>query len=133
MKNIKKIWLIILVCITASVSTSCRKMSENGDLDGQWQILSIEYLADGTVTTPKGYYYCLFRSVVNLTSRTNALQAGNLIYKDRKLTLSMPYSTVEQLAPWGMNATETTFDVTRLSKDKMTLQSDYALIEFRTF
>lgn len=133
MKNIKKIWLIILVCITASVSTSCRKMSENGDLDGQWQILSIEYLADGTVTTPKGCYYCLFRSVVNLTSRTNALQAGNLIYKDRKLTLSMPYSTVEQLAPWGMNATETTFDVTRLSKDKMTLQSDYALIEFRKF
>lgn len=133
MKNIKKIWLIVLVCIIASAATSCRKMSENGDLDGQWQILSIEYLGDGTVTNPKGYYYCLFRSVVNLTSRTNPLQAGNLVYKDRKLTLSMPYSTVEQLAPWGMNATETTFEVKHLSKDKMTLQSDYALIEFRKF
>jgi len=133
MKNIKKIWLIILVCIVASASTSCRKMSENGDLDGQWQILSIEYLDDGTIINPKGFYYCLFRSVVNLTSRANPLQAGNLIYKDRKLTLSMPYSTVEQLAPWGMNATETTFEVKQLSKDKMTLQSNYALIEFRKF
>ncbi len=132
MKHLNKIKLITFLCILISVMPSCRKMAENGDLDGQWQILSIEY-SDGTITSPKGYYYCLFRSVVNLTSRANALQAGNLVYKDRELTLTMPYSTVEQLAPWGMNATQTTFDVKQLSKDKMTLQSDYALIEFRKF
>lgn len=107
-------------------------MPENGDLDGQWQILSIEY-SDGSIIQPKGYYYCLFRSVVNLTSRTNAIQSGNLTYKDRKLSLSMPYSTAEQLKPWGIDNVETTFDVKQLSGSKMTLQSDYALIELRKF
>lgn len=133
MKKIKHILIIMAIaCVVAATATSCRKMPENGDLDGQWQIMSIEY-NDGTMSNPKGMYYCLFRSVVNLTSRTHATQSGNLHYKDRKLTLSMPYSTAAMLEPWGMNSAETTFSVKQLSKDKMTLESDYSLIELRKF
>lgn len=133
MKRINHIFLIAMVCTLVSIATSCRKMPEDGDLDGQWQVMSIEYVADGTVVNPKGIYYCLFRSVVNLTSREHATQAGNLHYHDRKLTLSMPYSTPDKLAPWGINSAETTFSVKQLSKDKMTLESDYSLIELRKF
>lgn len=133
MRRFNHVFLIAMVFTLVSIATSCRKMPENGDLDGQWQVTSIEYVADGTVVYPKGIYYCLFRSVVNLTSREHATQSGNLHYQDKKLTLSMPYSTTEKLAPWGINSTETTFSVKQLSKNKMTLESDYSLIELRKF
>ncbi len=133
MKRIQsRISIILVLLILSILGQSCRVTSNHGDLDAQWQVMSIE-LNDGTVTNPNQLYYAFFRSVVNLRGNGLATQAGNVALEGDKLMLSMPYSTTEDLLPWGMNATETTFQVKQLTKRKMTLVSDYAVIEFRKF
>lgn len=133
MKNISTISRFILLAVILAVSaSSCRKMPENGDLDGQWQMRHVTY-ADGTGHDVTGMYYCMFRSVINLTSRTIGMQSGNLSCHDKTLYLSFPYSTPDNLLPWAINATETTFAIEHLSHDRMVLKSDYATIEFRKF
>lgn len=133
MKHIQsRIYIFILLAMLSITSQSCRVTSNHGDLDAQWQVMSIE-LADGTTRQPDRLYYAFFRSVVNLRGAGLPMQAGNVSFDGDKLMLSMPYSTTDDLLPWGMNATETTFQVRQLTKRKMTLVSDYAVIEFRKF
>lgn len=133
MKHIKsRISIIFVLAILSIISQSCRVTSNHGDLDAQWQVMSIE-LTDGTTRHPDRLYYAFFRSVVNLRGIGMSTQSGNVSFDGDKLMLSMPYSTTDDLLPWGMNATETTFQVKQLTKRKMTLVSDYAVIEFRKF
>ena len=113
--------------------TGCRKRSINGHLDGQWQIMEVTY-ADGTVAEPEQCYYCLYLHTVNLTDVSGTMLAGNMIYKGSTLTLVFP--TIDDpgvMKKWGINANETEFKVKHLTHGRMTLESDYAVIEFRKF
>jgi hypothetical protein len=131
MKLTCKIFILVVASLLAVGVTSCRKRSINGDLDGMWQVMSIEY-NDGTVETPEATYYCLFLHTFNL-QRKGARIAGNMIYDDDMLKLEAPYAKAEDLKPWGMDNTVTTFRILHLTGSKMTLESDYAHIEFRKF
>ncbi len=123
---------MLLCAMIALGVTSCRKRSINGDLDGQWQVMEIEY-ADGTVENPEGVYYCLFLHTVNLTRIGGVVCAGNMIYEGDKLSLEFPYATPEQLKTWGIDSKETTFTILHLSGSRMTLRSGYSLIQLRKF
>ena len=56
MKMTNKILILLMAAVFALTVSSCRKRSINGDLDGMWQVMSIEY-ADGTVVNPEATYY----------------------------------------------------------------------------
>lgn len=53
----------ILIIISA---TSCRKGGINGDLDGQWRVITVENLDDNTVSEPYTLFYCLYLHTANL-------------------------------------------------------------------
>lgn len=129
MDTMKKgvIFTLLILLISA-----CGKMPINGDLDGRWQIMKIEY-ASGEEETPERAYYSVALHTINLMQVGVTKQTGNMEYTGDSLFVSMPISTVEDLLPFGMNGTEQRFGVKELSSKHLVLQSDYSRLEFRKF
>ena len=119
------------VLLTLIVS-ACGKMPINGDLDGRWQIMKIEY-ASGVEEAPERAYYSVALHTINLMKVDVTSQTGNMEYTGDSLFVVMPVSKVEDLLPFGMNGTEQRFGVKELTSKYLVLQSDYARLEFRKF
>ena len=128
--NIMK-WYIIAVLLVLIVS-ACGKTPINGDLDGRWQIMKIEY-ASGEEETPERAYYSVALHTINLMQVGVTSQTGNMEYTRDSLFVEMPISKIEDLLPFGMNGTEQRFGVKELTSKHLILQSDFARLEFRKF
>lgn len=130
------VMLVTVVCLAG-----CRKRSDNGKLDGQWQIMSIEKLATNEVAVPSpNHYYCINLHVVNLTPAVNNdIITGNMHYDKNAATVSMdfPYcdtpDKIALLAQWGIYSDKVTFSITTLDGKKLVLKSSDAVITFRRF
>lgn len=122
----------IILTLIALLVSGCGKLPINGHLDGQWQIMKIEY-ASGEVETPERAYYSVSLHTINLMKVNVTSQTGNMEYTGDSLFVEMPISSVEDLRPFGMNSTEERFGVKELTKKHLVLQSDYARLEFRKF
>ncbi len=139
MKTIIKVMAFTVVVLAMLGATGCRKHYINGDLDGQWQVLTIEYKSDGHTDNVKTsqVYYCFNLHTVNLRqSKASPGQIiGNMKYDKKTLTLEFPTAVDDpgQLSAWGMSATPTTFAVRHLSGDKLVMESDFAVISCRKF
>ena len=120
----------ILIIISA---TSCRKGGINGDLDGQWRVITVENLDDNTVSEPYNLFYCLHLHTANLTN-PGVKATANMTYDktDRRLTLEFPYGT-DQLAPWGIYASPTIFKIEHLNHQTLVVTSDKARITMKKF
>ena len=114
------------------MASACGKMPINGDLDGRWQIMKIEY-ASGEEEMPERAYYSVALHTINLMKVDVTSQTGNMEYTGDSLFVVMPISKVEDLLPFGMNGTEQRFGVKELTSKHLVLQSDYARLEFRKF
>ena len=123
---------LVVAMVMTVVMSGCAKRSINGDLDGQWQIMRIEY-TDGSVATPERTYYCFFLHTINLRSVGGPSIAGNFTYKGDDIKIEFPNGNVENLKLYGINGTAVDFRIRTLTSSKMTLQSDYAIIDFRKF
>jgi len=122
---------IIAVLLMLMVS-ACGKTPINGDLDGRWQIMKIEY-ASGEEETPERAYYSVALHTINLMQVGVTSQTGNMEYTGDSLFVEMPVSKIEDLLPFGMNDTKQRFGVKELTSKHLVLQSDYARLEFRKF
>ena len=122
----------IMGALRLLMAGACGKMPINGDLDGRWQIMKIEY-ASGREEAPERAYYSVALHTINLMKVDVSNQTGNMEYTGDSLFVVMPISKVEDLLPFGMNGTEQRFGVKELTSKHLVLQSDYARLEFRKF
>ena len=122
----------IMGALLLLMAGACGKMPINGDLDGRWQIMKIEY-ASGEEEVPERAYYSVALHTINLMKVDVSNQTGNMEYTGDSLFVVMPISKVEDLLPFGMNGTEQRFGVKELTSKYLVLQSDYARLEFRKF
>ena len=128
--NTKKRYIVAV--LLALMVSACGKMPINGDLDGRWLIMKIEY-ASGVEEAPERAYYSVALHTINLMKVDVTSQTGNMEYTGDSLFVVMPVSKVEDLLPFGMNGTEQRFGVKELTSKYLVLQSDYARLEFRKF
>lgn len=132
-QTIKHFILIATVILTVSLLTGCRKGGINGDLDGQWRIITIENLATGEISEPTNLFYCIYLHTVNLSSPSVAATA-NMTYSGKTLKLDFPtVKDAASLNKWGIYSTETTFNIERLDSSHLTLASENARITLRKF
>ncbi|WP_309568344.1 lipocalin-like domain-containing protein [Parabacteroides faecis] len=129
MDTMKRYIIAVLLILIVS---ACGKTPINGDLDGRWQIMKIEY-ASGEEETPERAYYSVALHTINLMQVGVTSQTGNMEYTGDSLFVEMPVSKIEDLLPFGMNGTEQRFGVKELTSKHLVLQSDYARLEFRKF
>lgn len=139
---------IAILFICSALFTSCEKAPANGKVDGHWQLMSFE-TTDGTVHPCERIYYSIQLQLVEISEKreTEAPGYGSFIGRfeynpdTRKITVSdfrkrweedTP-ATKEQLMPFGMNRTETVFDVIEADGKTLVLRSDYATLTFRIF
>ena len=122
----------IIAVLLILIVSACGKTPINGDLDGRWQIMKIEY-ASGEEETPERAYYSVALHTINLMQVGVTSQTGNMEYTGDSLFVEMPVSKIEDLLPFGMNDTEQRFGVKELTSKHLVLQSDYARLEFRKF
>ena len=122
----------IIAVLLILIVSACGKTPINGDLDGRWQIMKIEY-ASGEEETPERVYYSVALHTINLMQVGVTSQTGNMEYTGDSLFVEMPVSKIEDLLPFGMNDTKQRFGVKELTSKHLVLQSDYARLEFRKF
>ena len=122
----------IIAVLLILIVSACGKTPINGDLDGRWQIMKIEY-ASGEEETPERAYYSVALHTINLMQVGVTSQTGNMEYTGDSLFVEMPVSKIEDLLPFGMNGTKQRFGVKELTSKHLVLQSDYARLEFRKF
>ena len=119
MDTMKRYMIAILLMLIVG---ACGKMPINGDLDGRWQIMKIEY-ASGEEETPERAYYSVALHTINLMQVGVTSQTGNMEYTGDSLFVEMPVSKIENLLPFGMNGTEQRFGVKELTSKQLVLQS----------
>ncbi len=125
--------LVTIVALLGSVA-GCRKAPVNGDLDGQWQVMKIDY-KDSIDVVPEQVYYCFFLHTVNLSRVGGGIVGGNMQYDEggKTLRLQFPYNDGKSLNIWGMDASETVFSIKELTGKCLVIESNIALIELRKF
>lgn len=148
MKNILYTLYIYLVCLAIC---SCDKLPKNGDLDGMWQVLTIEH--NGTTDNIKeSQYYLSFQlDLFQLTTtRNNKIYYGYFDHKNDSIIFRQFSDMAEEhpTAPdnypitsdnisiinqWGFYALKDSFKIELLTKDDMILRSKHARITYRKF
>ena len=142
----KQYILYIFALVIASLSfQSCEfEASDNGDFDGNWQLMQVDTIATGGRNDVKSQQ--LFYSVQMKMICLNAYHANaesNLYFHFEHTADSLklkPASSdghvmyhVSALRPYGINKELESFKVMLLNSDKMQLRSDSLLLTFRKF
>lgn len=144
---IYKVWAII----TIALLSSCESYLANGELDGFWQVQSIEELQSGEVNECKGdIYYSFQRDLVLLTYKLSYRPAGQIkehyiayfshqadsiamtdfrIYLDKEAT----QAPLSNLKKFGLYDSFTTFYVEQLNREVLILSSDKARLTMRRY
>ena len=124
----KKIYIFLLMLLSSI--TSCQKASINGDLDGMWQLMKIEY-KDQTSKSPDQLYYCVQLHMVQLQGA--AMCSGTFSRSGDSLRVIIRNHKAADVSAYGMNDTIQNFFIEKLSSGKMVLNSSFARLSFRKF
>ena len=130
----RSIILPIVAALMLFSLSGCRKIPINGDLDAQWQIMSVHY-ADGQTFDPEGtLYICISLHTLQLEGRGNC-HTASMSYDSEsgRIILNFPYSEKSEFAPWGFSDSQTGAQVIRLNRKELVLLTDIAEIVCRRF
>lgn len=129
--------------------TSCTlDSSDNGALDGYWQLSSIDTLANGHSVNMRdsGIFWAFNFNL--LVTRSTKEPLGEILYDfentDDNLILSNPYilyrdssdikvTDVNLLKKYGVNSLLETFTIEHLNSNKMVLQSNLVRLNFKKY
>lgn len=129
--------------------TSCTlDSSDNGALDGYWQLSSIDTLANGHSVNMRdsGIFWAFNFNL--LVTRSTKEPSGEILYDfentDDNLILSNPYilyrdssdikvTDVNLLKKYGVNSLLESFTIQHLNSNKMALQSNMLRLNFRKY
>lgn len=144
-----KRFIYISLLTIAIAFGGCKKEPVNSDIEGHWQLLEFVTKADGQRHECERIYYSIQLWVVEVAEKQGPLGLesfrGRYRYDEASNTVSMTemstYATPEnskpaevwQLEPYGLNSTDTEFDVISVDKNSMVLESDYARLTFKKF
>lgn len=131
MEHLKKLLVIAatILCI-ALVLSGCRKWPENGDLDGMWQIMEIEYF-DGTKSGVQKNYYNFERSICQTSGKRYC--TANMKYSGNTINLDFPDFVPGQLKEYGIGENPVTLHIERLTSKILVFRSDIATVRCRKF
>lgn len=151
MKKIQKLLILIAVALSGLLNTACDKVPMNGDLDGMWQLMDIEY-TDGTHQTPdKQRYMCIQLHLIQLTVYSNVHQGiySHFTHNGDELRLYDFYDLrhwkntettnevledASQLEPWGISGLDVTYHIVKLNGSALILKDPSGtLLTFRKF
>ena len=138
--------MFTLICL----SWGCdKKWPINGNLDGYWQLMSVETKADGVKNDCHRMYIGIQLHMIELRDLGgNGYESfvgefnynedeGIVVIKNLKGKSSTSdngqVANIKDLNPYGINALETVFKVVKADGKTLILESDYARLTMRSF
>lgn len=147
--TIKKTMHYGLVCLLLCLLAGCKKAPMNSNIEGFWQLLEFTTEADGETHPCNRIYYSIQLWVAEVSERGEDLGAGsfrgryrydeetNTVTLKEMSTYATPENsrpaTREELHPFGLDSTDTTFDVIKADGKSLILKSDYATLTLKRF
>ena len=147
----KKYTYIFIVLFTVVLASSCESYQIHGDLDGFWQVQSIENKESGEITYCNGDIYYSFQRDLVLASyvsptipqgliKNNYIahftQENDSIYMtDFRIYLDREgkQAPLSELEKFGLHNTFNTFGIEKLSRSSLILNSDKARIVLQKY
>ncbi len=139
---------LIYILGVVLLTTACEfHTSDNGDLDGFWQLSSVDTLATGGSTDLR-YEQLSWSFQGRLVELCDILQEGDIVgrfqHEENQLTLSDFYFSIRDsgdiklvdptpLRRYGVSRLQQTFQVLQLNSSRMTLQSDSLRLNLRRY
>lgn len=139
MKLIDYIKVIVLVVIVMVTAGGCNKVSHNGSIDGNWEIMNIEDRSTGDNVVPDPRRFIAIQLRVMQLSSSGGLQTSYMTYdkKAETITCSFPYIKENQvesiLAPYGIRTNPITFEVIKADRGSLVLRTPQTVITCRRF
>ncbi len=130
------IYIIVLTGLLITMA-GCQKSPVNGDLDGQWQVMTVEPEAPETIIQDR-IYLCISLHTCQLSVYGSGIwTSGNMSYSDDKLTMEFPNAnspeSIARLKQYGIYSNPVTFTVVFPGKDKLVLKDKDAVVTLRKF
>lgn len=138
-----------LVCLLLCLLAGCKKAPMNSNIEGFWQLLEFTTQADGETHPCNRIYYSIQLWVAEVSERGGDLGItpfrGRYRYDEETNTVTLKEmstyatpensrpATREELHPFGLDSTDTTFDVIKADGKWLILKSDYATLTLKRF
>lgn len=139
-------FMLLMVLITWGCD---KKWPINGNLDGYWQLMTVETKADGVKTDCNRLYMGIQLHMIELKDLGgNCYKSffGEFSYdEDQNIVViknlkgksstsdNGQLANIKDLNPYGINAQETIFKVVKADGKTLILESDYARLTMRSF
>lgn len=139
-------FMLLMVLITWGCD---KKWPINGNLDGYWQLMTVETKADGVKTDCNRLYMGIQLHMIELKDLGgNGYKSffGEFSYdEDQNIVViknlkgksstsdNGQLANIKDLNPYGINAQETIFKVVKADGKTLILESDYARLTMRSF
>lgn len=141
--------IIYILLFLFSVLTACDfEISDNGDLDGYWQLKQQDTLATGGTTDMRnsGYYWSIQVNLLEIKDvqvhnpnilfrfehKGNQLRLYNPIANERIVSDSL-IANPATLEPYGLQQLDETFTIEQLNGEKMVLTNALYRYHFRKY
>lgn len=144
-KNMAASATVAMMCL-AMVAACDMETSGNGDLDGLWHLRGVDTLATGGYADLSGnkIYWAVQGDLLILDDKSDTYESI-VMYFDHSgdtLRLYSPYiydrsdgdpeiENIDQLRPYGVNSTDESFFIERLSGSRMILSTDTLQLNFK--
>lgn len=122
------IGLILCMCLA-----SCDERVGYKELDGMWQLRTIETLSNQQVAQIDDIYYSFQLNVVNIRKIGFWDGYGSFTYKGDSIHIVIKEMPEKHLHQFGLDSNEEHFEVEKVNSSKLVLKSDYARLEFRKY
>ncbi len=138
-----------LVCLLLCLLAGCKKAPMNSNIEGFWQLLEFTTEADGETHPCNRIYYSIQLWVAEVSERGGDLGItpfrGRYRYDEETNTVTLKEmstyatpensrpATREELHPFGLDSTDTTFDVIKADGKSLILKSNYATLTLKRF
>lgn len=147
----KVIKMALAALLACAMCSSCDwKDPIDEDIEGFWRLENFETNNPKKIHRCERLYFGITRMVVEVSEKGGTNGYGDFVarfeYKDghkkvvmrdfkRRAATSDAHenATVEELLPFGMNATTTEFEVVVADGDNLVLRSDYATLQLKRF
>ena len=142
----KRFFYVYIIMVCCLISACDVESSDNGALDGFWQLAYLEEGGERVDMRQSGITWAFQGELLELRDVTKVNQTFLLSFEHGSGTLrvyapffldrdndDIPVDNVNYLLPYGIRQLDERFSVVRLDGDAMILRSDHCLLEFRKY
>ena len=115
------------------ILSACTTPPNNGDLDGQWQVMEIKTIKSGKITKPKKMYYAFGQTIMHLRQVGAGTSTGNMHYYGDSIHIDLPFANAQTADRFGMDSVKTVFAVDVLTKETLCIHGKKYSLNCRKF